>query len=99
MPFQHPIFVPYSDIQGWKQKWYIDAASTELAFRKTPQMRIIMPAEQVEWMSTLADGRISISQDRPPHGSWPWATFILAVGMGVMAVGLIGVLLFNYLNP
>ena len=48
VPFQMPIFVPYCDIEGWKQKWFIDAASTELAFRETSAMRIIMPADQVE---------------------------------------------------
>lgn len=29
-PFQPPIFIPYTDIQGWDQNWYLDARFTEL---------------------------------------------------------------------
>lgn len=98
VPFQTPIFVPYTDIEGWKQKWFVDGKSTELAFRETSAMRIIMPSEQVEWMLSKAPGHISISQDRPPHGSWPWASFITAVMGGLMAVFLIVLLVSKHFN-
>lgn len=97
-PFQKPIFVPYADIEGWKQIWYIDAASTELAFRKTPQMRIIMPTSQVDWIRSMAEGRFEISQDRPPHGRWPWMTYVSSLAIGVLTLGLIVVLVFRYFS-
>lgn len=88
-PFQASIFIPYSDILGWDQKWYIDARSTELSFRNAPHMRMIMPHEQVEWMLTFAGGAARISDERPPHGSWPWLTYISALASGVMALVVI----------
>ena len=95
MPFQTPIFVPFSDIEGWKQKWFIDAASTELAFRRIPEMRMIMPTEQVEWILSKSPVNIPVSQDRPPHGNWPWATFTAAAIGGLMAVFVIVMMLSN----
>jgi hypothetical protein len=94
-PFQPPIFIPYTDIQGWDQGWYLDAKSAELSFRKAPQMRMIMPREQVEWMLSMTGGAVQISDDRPPHGTRPWATFIYALVLGALTLVLIVHLLVN----
>lgn len=88
-PFHPAIFVPYGDIRGWDQGWYLDAKSTELTFSKAPASRLIMPRKQVEWMLQLDPGAARISQDRPPHGTRPWATFVLALVMGAMGLILI----------
>lgn len=85
-PFQKPIFVPYRDILGWDQDWYLDAKSTELSFRKASHMRLIIPHEEVKWMLTFANGAARISDERPPHGTRPWLTFIFALASGVMAL-------------
>lgn len=95
-PFHSPLFIPYSDIEGWKQKWFLDAKSMELAFRKTPAMRLIMPADQVAWISSQAKGSISLSEDYPSHSNWPWATFAYALLSGIVAIFLI-VMVFS--NP
>lgn len=88
-PFHPPIFVPYGDINGWNQVWYIDGKSTELTFDKVPASRLIMPREQIEWMLSLDPGAASISPDRPPHGTRPWASSLIALGMGAMGLSLV----------
>lgn len=93
VPFQSPIFVPYSEIKGWKQKWFLDAASTELAFAKTPAMRVIMPTKQVEWILSLAQGAVPISPDRPPTENWPWLTFSWAIISAIMAMIVIAIVI------
>lgn len=82
VPFHRPIFVPYTDIQVWDQNWYLNAKSAELSFQKAPQMRLIMPRKQADWMLTLAGAVVPISDARPPHGTRPWRTYVLALVMG-----------------
>ena len=78
-PFHPPIFIPYTDIEGWSQQWYINAKSAELSFRKAPGMRMIMPRDQVEWMFSLTGLPAPVSAARPPHGNWPSLTFVAAL--------------------
>ncbi len=92
-PFQQTIFIPYKDIQGWDQGWYLNAKSTELSFRKAPHMRLIMPRDQVEWMLALSKGSARISKARPPHGTRPWLTYITALAFGVMTLAVIIIIL------
>jgi hypothetical protein len=92
VPFQQPIFIPYADIQGWDQTWYLDAKSTELSFRKTPHMRMIMPQDQVEWMLTLSRGAAQISTERPPHGTRPWISYYVALASGAMVLVVIAMI-------
>ena len=78
VPFHKPIFVPYNDITGWRQNWYLDAQSVELNFRNAKDMRIIMPKSQVEWILSRDRSGVSISEDLPPHGG-PWRTRLLII--------------------
>ena len=87
-PFHPPIFIPYTDIEGWSQQWYINAKSAELSFRKAPHMRMIMPRDQVEWMFSLTGLAAPLSAARPPHGKWPSLTFVAALSGGIMAVAV-----------
>jgi hypothetical protein len=87
-PFHPPIFIPYTDLEGWSQQWYINAKSAELSFRKAPHMRMIMPRDQVEWMFSLTGLAAPLSAARPPHGKWPSLTFIAALSGGIMAVAV-----------
>lgn len=66
--FHHPLFVPYSDIQGWGTTWYIDAPSTELQFRHAPDVKMIVPAEQAEWIRNFAGQKMQLTDDSPPDG-------------------------------
>ncbi len=95
-PFHAPIFIPYTDIQGWKQIWYVNADSVELAFSKLPDMRLIMPADQVDWIKAgTTHAPIEISDTRPAHGHWPSVSYAAAIASGVMAIGLIVFLAFS----
>jgi hypothetical protein len=48
--FCEPLFIPYSEIKGWQQQWYLDSKSVELEFARVPEVKMVMPADQVEWM-------------------------------------------------
>lgn len=97
-PFHEPLFIPYTDIRGWKQNWYLDAAASELELAGAPHMKLIMPADQAAWIAAASDGRVVMSEDRPPHGNWPWATFWSALVFGAMAVSLIALLAARHLG-
>jgi len=94
-PFHPAIFVPYADIQGWGQHWYINAESAELTFRKAPHMRVIMPRDQAEWMLSMSGNTVEISGTRPPHGTGPWLTYAAALASGAMAVAVIVMLIIK----
>lgn len=89
MAFHDPIFVPYKDIQGWSQDWYINAKSVELQFTKAPDFRIIMPQSQLEWIKQESGRSLNISRDKPPHGKWPWVTYAAVIACGAMALSVI----------
>lgn len=86
VPFHPPIFVPYTDIQGWNQTWYLNAQSAELTFQKAPHMRLIMPREQADWMLSFAGAAAPLSDEPPPHGTSPWRTHVLLLLLGAIAL-------------
>lgn len=86
--FHDPIFVPFKDIEGWQQKWYINAKSIELCFKKRPDLRIIMPASQVAWIAEQGFANISINPERPPTGNWPYVSFISAMILLALAIAV-----------
>ena len=67
--FHHPFVVPYSDIRGWKTTWYLDARSSELEFRCAPDVKLVLPAEDAEWIRSHADHEMTLSDLRPPQGN------------------------------
>jgi len=87
-PFHRPIFVPFTDIEGWQQRWYWDAKSVELSFTKAPSLRTIMPASQISWISAQGSPDIKVSREYPSTGNWPYATQLTAICMLVMTVSL-----------
>jgi hypothetical protein len=89
MAFHDSIFVPYKDIKGWSQDWYINAKSVELQFAKAPDFRIIMPKSQLEWIKQESGRAFNISRDKPPHRQWPWATYAAALISGGIALSVI----------
>lgn len=99
VPFHPPIFVPYTDIQGWDQGWYLNAKSAELSFRKAPHMRVIVPREQADWMLSFAGGAAQISEARPPHGTRPWRTKVLALVLGAMSLVVLIIVIRRTLVP
>lgn len=89
--FHEPIFVPYGDIRGWRTLWYLDAPSTELAFRRAPDVKMIVPFEQAKWLQTYSADRMELREVDPPQGRTGrgWFTFNLMhlILVVVMMVG------------
>lgn len=95
--FHEPLFIPYSDIQGWETTWYLDAPSTELEFRGAPEVKLVVPAEQAEWIQSFAGQAMTLREVTPPNGKAGrgWHVFALVhAGMSiVMLAWLAGVYL------
>lgn len=89
VPFHDPIFVPYEDIEGWQQHWYVDAKSVELSFKKVPDLRIIMPSSQIDLIAAQGFANIDISLDEPSTGNWPYARFFSAIFLLTMMILLL----------
>jgi len=92
--FHEPLFIPYSDIKGWGTSWYLDAPSTELEFRNVPDVKMVMPQEQAEWISGFAGHRMMVRDTAPPQGNagrgW-WAFALIHAAVAVVALGWLGV--------
>lgn len=99
--FLHPpIYIPYDEIQGWKTTWYLDAPSTELEFSRTPDMKMIVPAELATWLQDNAGYRIALRPERPPQGNAGrgWFAFQLVnVALGLVMVStMIAVMIWQH---
>ncbi|MDJ0613975.1 MAG: hypothetical protein QNJ29_09880 [Rhizobiaceae bacterium] len=66
--FHAPLFIPFSDIRGWSTTWYIDGKSSELNLTNAPDVKIVMPREQVEWIRSYSGGAMQLSDESPPQG-------------------------------
>jgi len=97
-PFHSPVFIPFGDIKGWQQKWYWDGPSVELVFSKTPALQIIMPAKQIDWISSQQPGEIPLSAEVSPRTNWPWATQAMAFVSLFMVVTVIAISAYKYAN-
>lgn len=93
--FHAPLFIPFADIRGWKTSWYLDAPSTELEFRRAPEIKIVVPSEQAEWIQSMAGQKMMLRDVPPPRGKagQGWRTFIIVHG-GIMLV-MAAVILVN----
>ncbi len=67
--FHDPIVVPYSDIRGWKTIWYLNARSSELELRYAPDVKLIIPTEDAEWIRSHAGHEMMLSDIAPPQGN------------------------------
>ena len=76
--FHSPLFIPYADIKGARTRWYIDGPSTELEFAHAPDVKMIMPEEQAEWLQQHAGGVEFLNTEDPPRAGSGWQAFILA---------------------
>lgn len=79
--FHSPLFIPYSDIEGWTTSWYLNAPSVELAFRRAHEVKMIVPAEQAEWIAAASGSRsVRLHNIEAPEGpaGRGWHAFSLA---------------------
>ena len=89
--FHTPLFIPYKDIRGWESTWYLDAPSTELQFIRAPGVKMVMPAEQADWIRSFSGQKMELRNAPPPNGKagQGWRAFILAnltviIGMSII---------------
>ena len=88
--FHAPLFIPYGDIRGWGTSWYLDARSTELTLRQAPDVKVVMPAEQAEWIARHAGHKMMLRDTSPPQGragrgSRAFALLHAGVSLGMLA--------------
>ncbi len=94
--FHAPLFIPFADIRGWKTSWYLDAPSTELEFRRAPEIKIVVPSEQAEWIQSRAGQTMMLRDVPPPRGKagQGWRAFLIAYA-GYSLVMLIVIVVFG----
>ena len=87
--FHPPLFIPYDNIRGWDTSWYLDAHSIQLEFRKAPDVKMVVPAEQAEWIRSFADHKLVLHRKPPPEGKagQGWRALVLThAGLSLFAV-------------
>lgn len=87
--FHDPFFVPYSDISGWKTTWYLDARSSELQFRRAPDVKVVLPEEEAVWIRAYANGQMMLRDVNPPHGNAGRGWYAFSVGHAVLSLVMI----------
>ncbi|MEM9332590.1 MAG: hypothetical protein AAGA53_14770 [Pseudomonadota bacterium] len=77
--FHNPLFIPFDEVKGWGTTWYLNRESTELQFSRAPDVKVIMPLEQAEWIENYSKGEMALSELDPPQGKAGrgWYFFVL----------------------
>ncbi len=96
--FCKPLFIPFRDIIGWDQTWYLNAKTVELELTGAPEVKIAMPLEQIEWIRNAGGAQIAMMNQASPHRDKPviWHGY-LVVSSVVFVVGTVYVLLAGVL--
>lgn len=96
--FHKPLFIPYSEIKGWQQFWYLNSKSCELEFNSAPDVKLVMPASQVKWLQEKSRGQIEVVSQHSPHRQRPNVWYAIIVIHGLMALGLLAYLVLGGFN-
>jgi hypothetical protein len=87
--FHKPLFIPYAEIKGWKQYWYLNSKSYELEFQSAPDVKLVMPASQIKWLQETSRGQMEIVGEHSPHKQRPNIWYAILIVQGLMALGLL----------
>lgn len=93
--FHKPLFIPYSEIKGWKQFWYLNSKSCELEFQSAPDVKLVMPASQVKWLQEKARGQLEVIPEHSPHKQRPNLWYAIMIVQALMTLGLVLYLIFG----
>lgn len=93
--FCEPLFIPYSEIKGWQQQWYLDSKSVELEFARVPEVKMVMPADQVEWMRKRSGLQMTVRAEPTPHRDKPTFWYYFMILQGGLALGLVAWIIFD----
>lgn len=96
--FHEPLFIPYADIRGWQTTWYLDAQSTELEFRRAPDVKMIVSAEQAEWIKKHSGQRLELHDTPPPKGKSGRGWYAFAILWFVMSLLMIATMVWFLLT-
>lgn len=96
--FQKPLFIPFADIKGWKQIWYLNSKSYELEFESAPEVKLVMPASQISWLQEASRGQFAVFNQHSPHKQRPNLWYVIIIIQALMALGLLAYLGFRYLT-
>lgn len=88
--FQKPLFIPYREVKGWDQFWYMNVKTIELEFASAPDIKLVMPAAQVKWLQESSQGQLYLTGQTTPHRQRPTVWYAVIVLQGLMALGLLG---------
>ncbi len=87
--FHKPLFIPFSEIKGWKQFWYLNSKSYELELQSAPDVKLVMPASQVKWLQKTSQGKMEVINEHSPHKQRPNIWYAILLLQGLMAFGLL----------
>jgi hypothetical protein len=86
--FCEPLFIPYSEIKGWQQHWYLGAKSVELEFPRMLEIEMVMPADQVEWIRNRSGLQMTVKAEPTPHRAKPVLWYYVTIANAGLALGL-----------
>ncbi len=93
--FHDALFIPYGDIRGWRTSWYLDVQSIELEFTGVPAIKMVVPADQAEFIGSFAGRKMTLSAAEPPQGKagQGWRAFALVhAGLSLVMIAWLSVM-------
>jgi len=88
--FCDPLFIPFEDVRGWDQTWYINSKTVELELVRAPEVKLVMPKSQLEWIHQNSGGRIRFENVPSPNNAkpvlWYW-TMIVSFTLPIVGMG------------
>ncbi|MCP5081637.1 MAG: hypothetical protein GY948_08070 [Alphaproteobacteria bacterium] len=94
--FHKPLFIPYSEIKGWTQLWYLNSKSYELEFQSAPNVKLVMPASQIKWLQEKSQGQMEVINKHSRHKQRPNIWYAIIILQGLMGFGLLLYLVLGY---
>ena len=77
--FRKPLFIPYRDIRGWDESWFINSKTVELDLLAVPEVKIAMPRDEVEWIKNVSGGKFMLMGQNPPQKTRPTIWYMFAI--------------------
>ncbi len=96
--FYPPLFIPFSDIRGWDQFWYLNSKSVELQFSQIPELKMVMPTKQVEWIQKTAGISLDLADQTSPHKDKPTFWHAVTILLAMCTFGFCTLLFLGYIT-
>lgn len=93
--FHAPIFIPFTDIIGWNQQWYLNSKSVEIEFLRAPNVKFVMPLSQIEWLYEGSKGQFELTDKCSPYQQRPVIWYTIIIAMGILTAILAAAVLYS----